>query len=56
MRSVSNAIVKMDRSIVSVINQSNNLYINDISLPAGIITVTLWIDILCIVYDTVYYD
>jgi hypothetical protein len=41
---------------LSIINQSNNLYINDISLPARIITVTLWIEFLCMVSDIVYYD
>ena len=30
------------------LNQSNNLYINDILLPAWIIIVTLWIEFLCI--------
>jgi len=54
----SNAIVEMDQSIISLksINQSNNLYINDILLPAQIITVTLWIEFLCIVSDIVYYN
>jgi len=37
-------------------NQSNNLYINDILLPAQIIIVALWIEFLCIVSDIVYYD
>jgi len=48
----------MDQSIISLksINQSNNLYINDILLPAQIITVTLWIEFLCIVSDIVYYN
>jgi len=55
-RSVSNAIAEMDRSIISIINQSNNLYINNISIPAQIITVTLWIEFLCIVFDIVYYN
>jgi hypothetical protein len=55
-KSVSNAIVEMDRSIKSIINESNNLHINGISLPAQIITVTLWIEFLCIVSDIVYYD
>ena len=39
MRSVFNAIVEMDQSIIS--NQSNNLYTNDILVPAQIIVVTL---------------
>jgi len=38
------------------LNQSNNLYINDILLPARIIIVTLWIELLCIVSDIVYYN
>jgi hypothetical protein len=38
------------------ISQSNNIYINDILLPAQIIIVTLWIEFLCIVSDVVYYD
>jgi len=49
----------MDRSIISIksINQSiNNLYINDILLPTGIIIVTLWIEFLCIASEIVYYD
>jgi len=55
-RSAFNAIVEMDQSIISIINQSNNLYTNDISLPARIIIVTLWIEFLCIVSDMVYYN
>jgi hypothetical protein len=50
----SNAIVETDWSIISI--QSNNLYINDILLPAQIIIVALWIEFLCIVSDIVYYD
>jgi len=38
------------------LNQSNNLYINDIPLPAQIIIVGLWIEFLCKVSDIVYYD
>jgi hypothetical protein len=41
---------------INQISQSNNLYINDILLPAGIIIVTLWIEFLRIVSDIEYYD
>jgi hypothetical protein len=54
-RFVSNAIVEMDQSYQ--LNQSNNLYINDILLPAWIIIVILWIEFFYVwVSDIVYYD
>jgi hypothetical protein len=48
------AIVETDPSVISI--KSIKLYINDILIPAWIITVTLWIEFLCVVSYTVYYD
>jgi len=56
-RSVSNAIVEVDQYIISIkLYQSNNLYINDIPVPAQIIIVAFWIEFLCMVFDILYYD
>jgi hypothetical protein len=54
MRFVSNAVVEMDQSVISI--KSSNIYINDILLPARIIIVTLGTEFLCMVPDMVYYD
>jgi len=44
MRSVSNAVVELDQSSISIKSFNQITYMNDILLPARIMIVTIWIE------------